>query len=154
MYRPSMLYRPLALALALAAGLLSACDGDVDPGALIGSWAASPPDCETEWLALTGDGKMGAVEWWRTTDEATGPLPWRSGSWELRDGTIIMSFDHRVEYRRFTQTRIDEPIDETVQFDVRDAGEDELRLAATAGGISPEALLLGGEEKLFIRCNG
>ena len=101
---------------------------------------------------LAQEGNARSIEWWRTADQATGPLPWRSGSWELRDGTIIMSFDHRVEFRRFTETRIDEPIDEAVQFEVRDASGDELRLAATAGGFSPEALFLGGAEKLFVRC--
>ncbi|WP_299410364.1 hypothetical protein [uncultured Roseobacter sp.] len=145
-------YSPILMALAVIS--LSACDGNADSDALIGNWAASQSDCGTEWLALTEEGDDRAVQWWRTTDEATGPLPWRSGSWELRDSTVIMSFDHRVEYRRFTQTRIDEPIDETVQFDVQDAGDDELRLAATAGGFSPEALLLGGEERVFIRCEG
>lgn len=142
----------LRLAMTTTFVALAACDGKADNDALIGNWAASEADCQTEWIALAEDVDARRVEWWRTTDEATGPLPWRSGSWELRDATIIMSFEHRVEHDRFLQTRIDEEIDETVQFDVRDVGEDELRLAATAGGFSPEALLLGGEEKLFVRC--
>lgn len=63
-----------------------------------------------------------------------------------------MRFNHSVEYHRFLKNRIDKPINETVQFDVRNVGKHELRLAAAVGGFSPEALLLGGEEKLFVRC--
>lgn len=136
---------------------LAACDGKADDDALIGNWAASQADCESEWLALTEDSGKRMIEWWRTTDSETRPLPWRSGLWELRGGTIIMRFDHgveyhRVEYHRFLQNRIDEAIDETVQFDVRDISDDAFRLVATTGGFSPEALLISGEEKLFVRC--
>lgn len=143
-----------AFTFILTTAWLSACDGNANSSALTGKWAASQSDCGTEWLVLAQEGDARSVEWWRTTDQASGPLPWRSGSWELREGTIIMSFDHRVEFRRFTETRIDEPIDETVQFDVRDVGDEEFRLAATKGGFSPEALFLGGAEKLFVRCWG
>lgn len=148
-YRQKYIHR-LAITVALIA--LSACDGEADGDVLIGKWAASQVGCTTEWIAFAEEDDARKIAWWRTTDDVVGPLPWRSGSWELRDGTIIMRFDHRVEHDRFLQVRIDEQIDKTVQFDLQDVGNEELRLVATAEGFSPEALLLGGTEKLFVKC--
>lgn len=120
--------------------------------ALTGVWSASQTGCAKERVILFENSGTGTVEWWRASDEAVGLLPWRTGRWELRDGTIIMSFDHRVEYDDFLGRLRDGAIDETVQFELKNVNGSELRLAATGGGISSEALFLGGAEKLFVRC--
>lgn len=120
--------------------------------ALTGVWSSSKPECSKERVILFERDGAGTVEWWRASSEEIGLLPWRTGRWELRDGTIIMNFDHRVEYDRFRQDLRSGDVDETVQFDLKSVTDSELRLAATGGGISPEALFLGGAEKLFMRC--
>ena len=94
----------------------------------------------------------GTVEWWRAANKDIGLLPWRTGQWEMRDSTVIMSFNHRVEFSRATRRIRSGVINETVQFELEGVDGSELRLAATGGGFSPEALFLGGVEKLFIRC--
>jgi hypothetical protein len=122
--------------------------------ALTGVWSASQVECAKERVILFENSGTGTVEWWRASDEKVGLLPWRTGRWELRDGTVIMNFDHRVEYDDFLDRLRDGTIDETVQFELKSVKESELRLAATGGGISSEALFLGGAEKLFVRCRG
>ena len=94
----------------------------------------------------------GSVEWWRASNEDIGLLPWRTGRWELHEGTVIMSFNHRVEYDRFRQDLQSGAINETVQFELKNVDGSELGLAATSDGFSPEALFLGAAEKLFMRC--
>jgi len=123
-----------------------------DRAALTGVWSASQADCANERVILFERDGRGWVEWWRAANEDIGLLPWRTGQWELRDGTVIMSFNHRVEYDRFRQDLQSGSINETVQFDLKDVDRSALRLAATSGGFSPEALFLGGAEKLFVRC--
>lgn len=120
--------------------------------ALTGVWSASQAECAKERVILFENSGTGTVEWWRASNEKVGLLPWRTGRWELRDGTVIMSFDHRVEYDDFLGRLRDGAIDETVQFELKSINGSELRLAATGGGISSEALFLGGARKLFIRC--
>ncbi len=120
--------------------------------ALTGVWSASQAECASERLILFELDGTGTVEWWRASDESVGLLPWRTGRWELRDGTVIMSFDHRVEYDDFLGRLRDGAIDEAVQFELKSVKGSELRLAATGGGISSEALFLSGAEKLFVRC--
>lgn len=63
-----------------------------------------------------------------------------------------MSFNQRVEFSRVTRSIRSGAINETVQFDLKGVNESKLRLAATGGGFSPEALFLGGAEKLFVQC--
>ena len=123
-----------------------------DRAALTGVWSGSQAECTSERLILFENSGTGTVEWWRGSDKAVGLLPWRTGRWELRDGTVIMSFDHRVEYDDFLGRLRNSAIDETVQFELKRANGSELRLAATGGGVSSEALFLGGVEKLFVRC--
>lgn len=123
-----------------------------DRAALTGVWSGSQADCASERLILFELDGTGTVEWWRASGETVGLLPWRTGRWELRDGTVIMSFDHRVEYDGFLGRLRDGAINETVQFELKRANSSELRLAATGGGISSEALFLGGAAKLFVRC--
>ena len=101
---------------------------------LTGAWSGSRAECDTERLILLERDGAGTAEWWRESSDDVGLLPWRSGAWELRDGTLIMTFDQRVEY------------------DLKKIDRSEFRLAATGGGFSPEALFLGGAEKLFVRC--
>ncbi len=136
---------------ARAPGLVSRVTGG-DRAALTGVWSGSQAECRRERLILFELEGTGTVEWWRMSDESVGLLPWRTGHWELRDGTVIMSFSHRIEYDDFLQGLRDGAIDETVQFELQSIARSELRLAATGGGFSPEALFLGGAEKLFMRC--
>lgn len=140
-----------SVAKAQPPGLIERVTGG-DRAALTGVWSASQSDCANERVILFERDGVGTVEWWRASNEDVGLLPWRTGRWELRDGTVIMSFNHRVEYDRFRQELQSGVINETVQFDLKDVDGSELRLAATSGGFSPEALFLGGVEKLFIRC--
>lgn len=132
-------------------GLLGRLTGG-QRAALTGVWSASQAECAKERVILFENSGTGTVEWWRASNEKVGLLPWRTGQWELRDGTIIMSFDHRVEYDDFLDQLRDGAIEETVQFELRNIDGSELRLAATGGGISSEALFFGGAEKLFVRC--
>jgi hypothetical protein len=132
-------------------GLLGRLTGG-ERAALTGVWSSSKPECSKERVILFERDGAGTVEWWRASSEKIGLLPWRTGRWELRDGTIIMNFYHRVEYDRFRQDLQSGAINETVQFDLKDVDGSELRLAATSGGFSPEALFLGGAEKLYVRC--
>ena len=132
-------------------GLIGRVTGG-DRAALTGVWSASQADCANERLILFERDGAGTVEWWRASNEDIGLLPWRTGQWELRDGTVIMSFNHRVEFSRATQRIRSGAIDETVQFELEGVEGSELRLSATSGGFSPEALFLGGTEKLFVRC--
>jgi hypothetical protein len=120
--------------------------------ALTGAWSGSQAECATERVILFENDGAGTVEWWRGPGEDVGLLPWRTGDWELRNGTVIMNFDHRVEYDDFLGSLREGAIDESVQFDLNDVTASELRLAATSGAFSPEALFLGGAEKLFVRC--
>ena len=140
-----------SVANAQPSGLVGRLTGG-DRVALTGVWSASQADCANERVILFERGGAGTVEWWRASNGDVGLLPWRTGRWELRDGTVIMSFNHRVEYDRFRRDLQSGAINETVQFDLKDVDGSELRFAATSGGFSPEALLLGGAEKLFIRC--
>lgn len=140
-----------SVAKAQPAGLIGRVTGG-DRVALTGVWSASQSNCANERVILFKRDGAGTVEWWRASHQDVGLLPWRTGRWELRDDTVIMSFNHRVEYDRFRQDLQSGAINETVQFDLKDADGSELRLAATSGGISPEALFLGGAEKLFVRC--
>ncbi|RCK45961.1 hypothetical protein TH25_17100 [Thalassospira profundimaris] len=140
-----------SVAQAQPAGLIGRVTGG-DRAALTGVWSASQSDCANESVILFERDGAGTVEWWRASNQDVGLLPWRTGRWELRDGTVIMSFNHRVEYDRFRQDLQSGVINETVQFDLKDVDGSELRLAATSGGFSPEALFLGGAEKLFVRC--
>jgi len=123
-----------------------------DRAALTGVWSASQADCANERVILFERDGSGTVEWWRAANKDIGLLPWRTGQWELRDGTVIMSFNRRVEFSRATQRIRSGAISETVQFELEDVDGSELRLSATSGGFSPEALFLGGAEKLFVRC--
>ncbi len=140
-----------SMANAQKPGLLGRLTGG-ERAALNGVWSSSKPECSKERVILFERDGAGTVEWWRASSEEIGLLPWRTGRWELRDGTIIMNFDHRVEYDRFRQDLRSGAVDETVQLDLKSVTDSELRLAATGGGISPEALFLGGAEKLFTRC--
>lgn len=124
-----------------------------DHAALTGVWSGSQAECVSERLILFELEGTGTVEWWRMSDEVVGLLLWRTGRWELRDGTVIMNLDHRVEYDDFFGRLRDGAIDETVQFNLRSINGSDFRLAATGGGISSEALFLGGAEKLFVRCS-
>ena len=137
---------------ARAPGLISRVTGG-DRVALTGVWSGSQAECARERLILFELDGTGTVEWWRMSDETVGLLPWRTGRWELRDDTVIMSFNHRVEYDDFLRRLRDGAIDETAQFELKGIDATELRLAATGGGISSEALFLGGAEKLFVRCS-
>ena len=132
-------------------GLIGRVTGG-DRAALTGVWSASPADCVNERVILFERDGAGTVEWWRASNEDIGLLPWRTGRWELRDGTVIMTFDNRVEYDSFLRDFRSGTINETVQFELEDVDGSELRLSATSGGFSPEALFLGGAEKLFVRC--
>lgn len=123
-----------------------------DRASLTGAWSGSRAECDTERLILFERDGAGTTEWWRASNDDVGLLPWRSGAWELRDGTLIMTFDYKVELSRLTGRLLSGPISETVQFDLQGVDGSELRLAATGGGFSPEALFLGGAEKLFVRC--
>ena len=142
-----------SVAKAQPAGLIGRVSGG-DRAALTGVWSASQSDCANERVILFERDGDGTIEWWRAANQDVGLLPWRTGRWELRDGTVIMSFDHRVEYDGFRRDFRNDVINETVQFDLEGVDASELRLAATTGGFSPEALLLGGAEKLFVRCVG
>ncbi|HIC81424.1 MAG TPA: hypothetical protein EYP07_10735, partial [Kiloniellaceae bacterium] len=64
---------------------------------LTGIWSGSQAECGKERLILFQNGDRGTAEWWRLASERIGLLPSRSGTWELRDGTLIMSFDEKVE---------------------------------------------------------
>lgn len=119
---------------------------------LTSAWSGSAADCATERLILFERNGTGTAQWWRASSDDVGLLPWRSGTWELRGGALIMTFDQRVEYDDFLGRLRDGPIDESVQFDFKKIDRSEFRLAATGGGFSPEALFLGGAEKLFVRC--
>ena len=123
-----------------------------DRAALTGVWSASQADCANERVILFERDGRGTVEWWRAANKDIGLLPWRTGQWEMRDGTVIMSFNHRVEFSRATRRIRSGAINETVQFELEGVDGSELRLAATGGGFSPESLFLGGAEKLFLRC--
>jgi len=119
---------------------------------LTGIWSGSQAECGKERLILFQNGDRGTAEWWRLASERIGLLPSRSGTWELRDGTLIMSFDEKVE-QSFTSGGIERrPINETFQFDLIELQAEEMRLAST-GGFSSGMFLLGGEEKLFVRCS-
>lgn len=120
---------------------------------LTGAWSGSQAECSTERVILFERSGAGTAEWWRASNEDVGLLPWRSGKWELRDDTLIMTFDQKIEISRLTGRLLSGPISETVQFDLQSVNGSELRLAATGGGFSPEALFLGGAEKLFVRCD-
>ena len=124
-----------------------------DRASLAGAWSGSESECATDRLILFERDGTETAQWWRASSNDIGLLPWRSGAWELRDGTLIMTFDRRVEYDSFLGRLRDGPINETVQFDLVGVDGSELRLAATGGGFSPEALFLGGAEKLFLRCS-
>ena len=139
------------LANAQAPGLIGRLTGG-DRAALTGVWSASQADCANERVILFERDGTGTVEWWRMSNKDVGLLPWRTGRWELREGTVIMSFNQRVEYDSFRQDFQSGSINETVQFELKDVDGSKLRLAATSGGFSPEALFLGGAEKLFVRC--
>jgi hypothetical protein len=140
-----------SLAKAQSPGLAGRLTGGAG-AALTGAWSGSQAECATERVILFENDDKGTVEWWRASDEDVGLLPWRTGDWELRNGTVIMNFDHRVEYDDFLGSLREGAIDDTLQFDLNDVTASELRLAATSGAFSPEALFLGGAEKLFVRC--
>ena len=140
-----------SMAAAEPVGPLARMTGGVR-ASLTGAWSGSAVECASERLILFERNGDGVVQWWRASNDDVGLLPWRSGAWELRGGTLIMTFDRRVEYDDFLGLLRDSPIDETVQFDLKNVDNSELRLAATGGGFSPEALFLGGAEKLFLRC--
>ena len=137
---------------ARAPGLVSRVTGG-DRAALTGVWSGSQAECARERLILFELDGTGTVEWWRMSDETVGLLPWRTGRWELRDDTVIMSFNHSVEYDDFLRRLRDGATDETAQFELKGIDATELRLAATGGGNSSEALFLGGAEKLFVKCD-
>lgn len=118
---------------------------------LTGVWSGSQAECGQEKLILFQNGDRAAAEWWRLASERIGLLPLRSGTWELRDGTLIMSFHEKVE-QSFTSGDIERrPINETFQFDLIELQAEEMRLAST-GGFTSGMFLLGGDEKLFVRC--
>ena len=140
-----------SIANAQPSGLVGRLAGG-DRAALTGVWSASQADCANERVILFERDGAGSVEWWRASNQDIGLLPWRTGEWELRDGTVIMTFNHRVEYDSFLADLRSDAIAETVQFELEGVDGSELRLSATSGGCSPEALLLEGAEKLFVRC--
>ena len=140
-----------SLETAKPAGLVGRLVGG-SRAALTGAWSGSTAQCEKELVILFELDGTGTVEWWRNERDAYGLLPWRTGRWELRDDTVIMTFDHRVEYSILLGKVQSGPINETAQFDLVEADSEELRLAATGGGLSPGLLFLGGQEKLFVRC--
>lgn len=140
-----------SLETAKPAGLVGRLVGG-NRAALTGAWSGSAAQCEKELVILFELDGTGTVEWWRNDRDAYGLLPWRTGRWELRDDTVIMTFDHRVEYSSLLGKVQSGPINETAQFDLVKADSEELRLAATGGGLSPGLLFLGGDEKLFVRC--
>ena len=121
---------------------------------LAGVWSGGTNDCVKERVIFLERDGRGSVEWWRAPNVQIGLVPWRTGSWELRDQTLIASFDYRVEYDRLRKKLRAGPIDETVQFELKEARETELRLAAIGGGFSPGRLFLGGAEKVFVGCSG
>lgn len=138
-----------APALGVIGGLIS---GNL--AQLTGVWSGSPKDCAMERVIFFESNGIGTVEWWRSPNEKIGLLPWRTGKWELRDNTLIASFDHRVKYDQLRRKLREGAIDETVQFGLKDVSGSGLRLGAIGGGFSPGRLFLGGAEKSFIRCDG
>ena len=141
-----------SLETAKPAGLVGRLVGG-NRAALTGAWSGSTAECKKELVILFELDGTGTVEWWRNERDAYGLLPWRTGRWELRDDTMIMTFDHRVEYSSLLGKVQSGPINETAQFDLVKADSEELRLAATGGVLSPGLLFLGGDEKLFVRCS-
>ncbi len=139
-------------AKAPAPGIVEGLTGG-DRAKLTGVWSASPSDCVKERVILFEKNGVGLVEWWRAPNEKIGLLPWRTGKWELRDDTLIASFSRRVKYDRLRRKLRVGSVDETVQFNLKDVDGSGLRLAAIRGGFSPGRLFLGGEDKLFVRCN-
>lgn len=102
-----------------APGLLGRLTGG-NRAALTGIWSGSEAECASERLILFEHDGTGTVEWWRASDANIGLLPWRSGRWELRNDTVIMSLDHRVEYDDFLGRLRAGAIDETVQFELEE----------------------------------
>ncbi|MBK1669796.1 hypothetical protein CKO28_17300 [Rhodovibrio sodomensis] len=145
----------VALAESLAKAQSPALAGRLiggDRARIAGVWAGSQAECANERLILFEANGTGKVEWWRTSNADIGLLPWRAGKWDLRRGTLVMSLDHRVEYDDFLGRLREAQVDETLQFELMDVTHSAIRLAATGGGLSPEALFLRGAEKLFVRC--
>jgi len=140
-----------SMARAHSSGLIGRLAGG-DRAALSGTWSGSQAECAIERLVLFDSGGTRRVEWWRASNADVGLLPWRAGRWDMHDGTVIMTFDHRVAYDDFLTRLRTGPIEETVQFELERVTPSELRLAATPGAFSPEALFLGGAEKLFVPC--
>ncbi len=137
-------------ASAKSAGFFAALTGG-DRAKLTGAWSGSAAQCSQDVLLLIDNDGKGKVEWWREF-KSYGLLPWRSGSWELKSGSVTMTFNHRTEFT-FVNGFEDTAMNETVQLDLENISSDELRLAAP-GPNSPALKLLGADEKLFKRCLG
>tara|TARA_R110002072_G_scaffold248908_6_gene407819 strand:- start:255 stop:1274 length:1020 start_codon:yes stop_codon:yes gene_type:complete len=137
-------------ASAKSAGFFTALTGG-DRAKLTGAWSGSAAQCSQNVLLLIDNDGKGRVEWWREF-KSYGLLPWRSGTWVLKSGTLTMTFNHRTEFT-FINGFEDTAMNETVQLDLKNISSDELRLAAP-GPNSPALKLLGADEKLFKRCPG
>ncbi len=135
---------------AKSAGFFAALTGG-DRAKLTGAWSGSTAQCSQDVLLLIDNDGKGKAQWWREF-KSYGLLPWRSGSWELKSGTVTMIFNHRTEFT-FVNGFEDTVMNETVQLDLKNISSDELRLAAP-GPNSPALKLLGADEKLFKRCPG
>jgi len=122
-----------------------------DKANLTGAWSGSQAQCSQEVVIFIDRDGKGVVEWWRTQG-AYGMLPWRSGTWELRDGTLIMALDHKVEKSFINSSLEDKDINETTQLNLMKVTKDELRLSVP-GTISDGLSVLGAGEKLFVLCS-
>ena len=140
-----------SMARAPASGVIGGLTGGIR-AKLKGVWSGGPQACARERVILFETNGVGVVEWWRAPNEKIGLLPWRTGSWELRDNTLTANFDHRVKYDQLRRKLRERAIDETVQFTLKNVSGSGLRLATFGSGFSPGRLFLGGVEKLFVRC--
>jgi len=138
-----------SLGLAGPAGLFDRLAGG-DAASLTGTWSASQADCAKEKVIFFDQDGRGVVEWWRSHDRY-GFLPWLSGHWELRQDTLVLGFQRKVEWSFLAGEVEDKAINETMQLVLADVDGDDLRLA-TPGERAPGLVLLGAPEKLFVRC--
>ena len=120
-----------------------------DSTKLSGAWSTSKSQCDHDVLILKDNDGFNIIEWWRDTRNY-GLLPWRSGSWNLKNDFLTMTFNHRVEFT-FMNGFEDTLMDETVQLVLKSISSDELHLASSEPN-SKAVKLLNADEKLFIRC--
>lgn len=127
---------------------------------MIGAWSGSSAECASNRLLFFEDANARpTVAWWTQplSLKGGGLIPSLTGQWEIREKTLVMSFDEATIVQPFTGGSVStRETDISVRLEVVHDDGDKLMLGVPDGNLTLAAaeILEGTGTKSFIRCTG